>query len=126
MLTISSKEYSEMFHGIKSKKRSKYGAIRTTIDGIQFASKKEANRYVVLKRQEKEGYILDLKLQPEWKFPGVFTDKGRAYKYRADFSYIDRASGKLIIEDAKGMRTETYKLKRALMKYFHDIIIKEV
>lgn len=120
------KEYSEMLHGVKPKRRSKYGAIKTIIDGILFDSKKEANRYVVLKKQEKEGYIYDLKLQPEWKFPGVLTEKGRTYKYRADFSYIDRASGKLITEDVKGIRTEIYKLKRALMKYFHGITIKEV
>jgi len=33
----------------KSKRRHKYGAIATTVDGIRFASKKEAQRYGFLK-----------------------------------------------------------------------------
>lgn len=36
--------------------------------------------------------------------------------YKADFVYYDKALGKTVIEDSKGMRTKDYILKRKLMK----------
>ena len=47
---------------------TKYKAIRTKIDGITFASKKEAHRYTDLKTLEKHNKIRDLKLQPCFPF----------------------------------------------------------
>ena len=46
---------------------SKYKAIRTEVDGITFASRREANRYKELKFLRSEYRISDLVLQP--KFP---------------------------------------------------------
>lgn len=46
---------------------SKYGAQRTTIDGIAFASKREASRYQELKLMQMAGEIQDLELQPDRK-----------------------------------------------------------
>lgn len=45
--------------------------------------------------------------------------------YIADFVYTDAATGKLVVEDAKGMRTRDYIIKRKLMLYIHGIKIRE-
>lgn len=50
----------------------------------------------------------------------------RAVRYIADFVYLDAATGKIVVEDVKGVKTEVYKLKRKLMLFFHGIRIKEV
>ena len=42
---------------------SKYKAIKTTVDGIRFDSKKEAARYEVLKVMQKSGVIENLRMQ---------------------------------------------------------------
>jgi hypothetical protein len=41
---------------------------------------------------------------------------GRQVVYVADFTYIDRRHPTVVIEDCKGMRTDVYKLKRAIMQ----------
>lgn len=105
-------------------KRSKYNAQRTEVDGIMFDSKHEADRYRELQLMERAGEIKDLRLQ----VPFVLIPKQdgeRAITYRADFVYLDR-KGRKVVEDAKGVRTEVYKLKRKLMQYIHGIKIKEV
>jgi hypothetical protein len=88
---------------------SKYGAKATTIDGHRFHSKKEADRYVVLKLLEKAGEIHYLELQPRFKLHVNGTHLG---SYIADFRYLDVAKGKYIVEDVKGYRTDLYKWKK--------------
>lgn len=122
-IKISSQEYLEIFHG--AKKKTKYGAVRTVVDGINFASKKEAKHYQLLKKQVELGHISDLQLQPSWEFP-IKTEKGRGYRYIADFSYYDKATCSSVILDVKGKKTDTYKLKKGMMKYFYNIDVKEV
>lgn len=101
---------------------SKYHAQTTLVDGIRFASRKEAARYRELRLLEQAGAIQDLHLQ----VPFVLLPKsqyGRAVKYIADFVYIQ--GGKQVVEDAKGYRTDVYKLKRRLMAELLGIEIKE-
>lgn len=101
---------------------SKYHAVRTEVDGIKFASKREATRYRQLKMMEQAKAIQDLKLQVA--FPLVKKSKyGREIKYIADFVYYD--NGHLVVEDTKGYRTDVYKLKKRLMSELYDIEIKE-
>lgn len=49
----------------------------------------------------------------------------KACVYYADFVYIDK-DGNKVVEDAKGVRTEAYKIKKKLMLYRHGIKIVEV
>jgi len=89
---------------------SKYRAKPQCRDGIRFASKKEADRYVQLKMLEKAGEIRLLRLQEPY-FLSV-SDGSKEIpigKYIADFTYYE--NGKLIIEDVKGMKTQLYKWK---------------
>ena len=101
---------------------SKYHAVRTEIDGIKFASKHEANRYIELKLMEQAKAIQDLKLQVT--FPLIKKSKyGREIKYVADFTYYE--NGHLVVEDAKGYLTDIYKLKKRLLAELYGIEIKE-
>lgn len=95
--------------------RNKFRAIRTEIDGISFASKKEAKRYVELKLLEKNKQIFDLELQP--KFPMIINGI-KVCNYIADFKYKKIVAGKLtlVIEDTKGVKTDVFKLKAKLFK----------
>lgn len=98
---------------------SKYGAVKTEVDGITFDSKFEANRYVELSILEEGGFISDLKLQQEFELQPKFKDREgntvRAIKYIADFTYFE--DGVLVAEDTKGYETPDFKLKRKMFLY---------
>lgn len=105
--------------------RSKYNARKTTVDGIEFDSAKEARRYAELRLLEKAGKIRDLELQK--KFEICAKSKGRrALYYIADFVYWDNERNMIIVEDVKGYRTPVYNLKKRLVYERYGIEIKEV
>ena len=105
---------------------SKYLNKKTKVDGITFDSKKEANRYLILKQMEKEGKINSLKRQVP--FPLIRKSKyGREIRYIADFTYY--LDGWLVVEDVKSPYTRknpVYKLKKRLMAELYGIVINEV
>lgn len=104
-------------------RRSKYGAVKTKIDGVVFASKKEAKRYRDLRFLLQVGDIYDLQLQP--KFPVVLKEE-KICTYIGDFKYKNRES-KEICEDVKGMKTPVYNLKIKLVKALYpEIEFREV
>ena len=94
----------------------KYHNQKTTIDGIVFASKKEAKRYTVLRSLQEGGYIRGLELQVPFELIPKQSGE-RAVKYIADFTYYDIEKQVAIVEDVKGYKTDVYKLKRKLFKY---------
>ena len=102
-------------------KRNKYRAQPTVIDEIRFASKREATRYQDLKVMEQLGLISGLELQPAYP---IIVDRMKVCTYKADFRYIE--NGALVVEDAKGMKTPVYRLKKKLMKALYGIEIREV
>ena len=114
---------------VKSKYINKYGNKKVTLDGIQFDSIKEMNRYVELKLLERGKRIKNLQTQvkytliPAQKIDGKVVE--RECNYIADFVYHDE-SGQLVVEDTKGFRTDTYKIKRKLMLWVHGIRIREL
>jgi hypothetical protein len=104
---------------------SKYGAIRTEVDGIVFASHAEARRYIELKLLEKAGEITNLVLQP--KFP-IVVNGFKICTFIGDFSYIKKLvegqNGDLsVVEDVKGVATPTFRLKMKLVKALYNIDI---
>lgn len=112
-----------MWHG-----SSKYHARKTTVDGITFDSRKEADRYLVLKGMEEDGAISGLRRQVRYELIPAFDVDGRHYRpvfYVADFTYTDGETGKEIVEDVKGMRTDTYRLKSKLFARRYGKAIKE-
>jgi hypothetical protein len=104
------------------KRPHKYRAVPTHLDGIRFPSKREAQRYGVLKMLEKAGEISWLQLQPS--FP-VLVNGVRVFTYKADFSYFDR-TGIAVVEDVKGYKTPMYRLKKKCVKAQYGVEIKEV
>lgn len=103
----------------------KYGAKPLVVDGVRFASTKEANRYSELKLLERGREIRNLTLQPAYEFRHNGVLIGR---YVADFSYDERGKGGRwlpVVEDVKGVRTPVYQMKRKLMLAFFDIPIRE-
>lgn len=114
----------------KKPKESKYKNKKIIIDGIEFDSIKEGNRYRVLKDDERLGKIKNLRLQ----VPYLLTPKKaktkdhpavRAMHYKADFVYIDTSTGLEVVEDSKGMRTQDYINKSKMMLHIHNIRILE-
>ena len=105
-------------------RRNKYNATKTVVDGITFASKKEAERYSQLALLEATGKIDNLRLQP--RIP-LMVNGTKIGHYIADFEY--HFAGKHIIEDVKtpATRTPVYKLKiKILQTYDPPIEIIEV
>lgn len=89
------------------------------VDGIRFASKREARRWSELRLLERAGQIADLERQVPIVLQGrdgpILTRTGRHMKYVADFRYVDRRNGAVVIEDAKGWATDAFALKRAIL-----------
>jgi hypothetical protein len=117
-------------------RRHKYRAVPTTVDGIRFASKKEAQRWVELRLLEKAGEIWDLERQPRFPLlvPSTWWHLGRALKrrpvkigeYRGDFKYHDRRSTPYTVEDVKGFKTALYRWKKKHVEAQYGITITEV
>lgn len=94
----------------------KYNAKKTTVDGITFDSRKEAERYKELKALERVGKIDKLELQPRFLLQDGFRYDGKAIRkieYVADFLYRDLSTYELVVEDVKGVKTDVYKLKKS-------------
>ena len=125
--------------------RNKYYNVKTkTTDGLVFDSTKEARRWEQLLLLQRAGKITELQRQvtyellpaqyetyPRFSKSGDRLKDGqrlleRKVEYIADFVYTDAETGQNIVEDAKGVRTKDYVLKRKLMLAVHGIRIKEV
>lgn len=100
--------------------KHKYGARKTIVDGITFASAKEARRYSELKLLEKAGVIRNLELQS--KFP-IIINGIKCFSWLADFVYFE--GDDRIIEDCKGFRTPMYRLKRKCVIAMYGVKILE-
>ena len=127
--------------GGKPSKMKNIPTYRITDSGqiLRFASQKEAARYDELMLMLKAGEIRNLRLQPEYTLQEAYTtlngEHVRAIRYRADFSY-ERAAHfsskrgfdmwESIVEDAKGHRTDVYKMKKKMMLERYGIEIQEV
>ena len=97
-----------------------------TLDGIVFASKAEMNRYAELRMFERAGIISELKRQPRFILQ-VAAHKMRSIVYVADFRYLEKSSGHVVVEDVKGHRTDIYKLKLKLFRErYPDIDFREI
>lgn len=99
-------------------KESKYRNVRTEADGHIFDSAREAERYGELRLLYEAKEIAALMIQVPFPLPGGIT-------YLADFVYYDLRRQAYIVEDAKGVRTKEYILKKKLMKEI-GIVIEEV
>lgn len=111
-----------------SEKPTKYGNVKTVIDGITFDSKKEATFYGNLKMMKRSGIIKGFELQPKFTYYASFlaNDRKIGYdrKYIADFKVI-YPDGRIEIWDVKGFRTSIYKQKKKIVEKLYGIKIIE-
>ena len=98
-------------------KRSKYGAVKTSVDVQKFDSKKEADYYCDLKLRLQCGDIRGFCLQPVFILaPGL--------KYKADF-IVFYNDGTSEIIDTKGFKTKEYIAKKKIFEDKYKLKIKE-
>jgi hypothetical protein len=125
----SEEEYQEFINkkAPKPRKKSKYRNIKTTVDGIEFDSRKEAEYYCKLKLLKQAGEIKDFGLQPRYELQPTFYKNGtthRSITYVADF-IIENNDGTTDVVDIKGVETKDFKIKKKLFEYkYRDLSLK--
>jgi hypothetical protein len=150
MARISEEEWAKIAKGfkvggiatpLKARKGSKYKArpVVVTKDrrmvpaedakaqglaGIRFDSTHEARYYVGLLGRVEDNEITGLVLQPSYDIHAA--NGAKVATYVADFRYVDIATGAVVVVDAKGMKTDIYRLKKKLVEAEHGITIREV
>lgn len=104
-------------------RQTKFRSRTTIVDGISFASRKEAKRYSQLKLLEHAGAISGLRLQVPYP---IVVNGVEVCKYVADFVYV--RDGAEVVEDTKSEYTAKlplYRLKKKLVQAVHGIEIVE-
>jgi hypothetical protein len=116
------------------------GTKKTTVYGITFDSKREAEYYLQLRARKEDGEIVEIERQKRYEiipaqFERIPLKRGknkfrlkvieRATHYIADF-VVHYKNADVEVIDVKGFRTEIYRLKRKLMLLVHGIKITEV
>jgi len=102
---------------------NKYFAKKTLAFGLKFDSKWEAERWGQLKAMERAGVVTELERQIKYE---LSVNDIKICDYIADFRYLQQEEdgfSKLIVEDAKGVLTPEFKLKKKMMKAIHGIDI---
>ena len=100
-------------------KPNKYGAKRTTVDGINFDSKREAARYSELKLMRDAGLIRLLEIHPRFSIDHAAN---HICIVELDFRYWQ--DGHLVYEDVKGKDNPLSALKRKLVEAFYGIKVE--
>jgi hypothetical protein len=113
---------------------SKYHNKKTIVDGMTFDSMAEAERYGILLHHELAGEIFgwDILADHRTSIAGARQQRiplcvhgKKVTTYVADFVYKNTA-GLLFVEDYKGFKTDTYKLKAKLFEACMGFPITEI
>ena len=123
--------------------RPKYGNKRCMLGDMEFDSKKEMQRYLVLKEAQKRGIISDLERQPQFELiPKVTETYVKHLKtkdkecertvqlpitYKGDFRYVK--DGVTVVEDVKAsayMLDPKFLIKEKLFRWKFGFSIKRV
>lgn len=126
----------------------KFGNKKVTdpVTGKVYDSVREYNRAVQLRLMERAGLIGDLKEQVKYELiPAQRENSTELYKagpqkglpkpgeilenpcyYIADFVYLDNKTGKVVVEDTKGVKTKDYIIKRKLLLWRYGLRVIEV
>ena len=134
-----------MFKKLFNNKGNKYGNKKVEYNGLKFDSKKEKDRYIFLKEQERIGNIQDLQLQVRYELiPAIKEEyvehlktKDRvktrtvqlAITYTCDFQYYK--NGVIVTEDVKASPKtasldKTFLIKEKLFRWKFNRPIKRV
>ncbi len=105
----------------KPKKRAKYRNVAVTVDGIRFASKREAAYYGQLKQREKVGEVSAIALQRRFD---LIVNGEKIGRYTADFAFWDHVADRFRVIDVKGVETREFKRARKLIKALYQIDVE--
>ena len=108
--------FTALYNPKRRGSRPKYGNKKVIVDGIKFDSKWESERYLYLKSLERAGTVKDLELQVRYN---IAVNGEKICAYVADFRYQKQnkdGNWYEVVEDAKGVETPEFKLKKKLMK----------
>lgn len=104
------------------KRANKYGAKKTTVDGITFDSKREAEVYGELKLLERAGRVSGFERQRKFN---LIVNGEIIGTYRADFAWIDHdQDGKFRVCDVKGVITRDFRRVRKIIKAAYNIEVE--
>ena len=100
---------------------SKYRNKKTTVDGVKFDSKREAEFYSSLKQLERAGQVYELQK------PYALTVNGQLVcTYKADFAFYDAIQKRNRVVDVKGVATKDFNIKRKLMRAIYGIDVEVI
>ena len=121
-MSISAEQYREM---AKKPKRSKYGNVKTVIDGETFDSKIEGEYYHHLKLRERIGEVYGIIRQKQFVIELSGT---RICSLKVDFYFYDRRTRGMRAVDIKGGPTDTqvFRLKAKLVKAMFGVEVEIV
>lgn len=104
-------------------RRNKFGAKKTTVNGVRFDSKWESIRWGQLELLQKAGKITGLQRQ----IPFPLTVNGHLVAtYIADAVYVDVETGERVVEDSKSPATLTpeFRIKAKLLEATTGIVVQ--
>ena len=111
----------------KHPKKPKYRNSKSTamIAGrpVQFDSGREEKRFADACLLQRQGFISLLSRQPRFR---LVVNGKLICTYVADWQYYDPVAGKMIVVDAKGVRTRAYRIKAKLFAALTGFTITEV
>ena len=107
--------------GVPVFSRNKYRAKPVRTEEGFFASQKEYRDWQHLKLREKAGELSHL--QRQVSFPLTINNQ-LICTYKADAVWFE--AGRRVVADSKGVKTETYRLKKKLLKALLNIDILEM
>ena len=117
---------------IPRRKPNKYNARKTTVYGITFDSKREAEWYMILCEKQRLGKIKHIECQPTYTLLEGFRDnQGKQQKpisYTPDF-LVEYDDGRREVIEVKGVRTRDYLLRKKLFLHMMrdtDVVFREV
>jgi hypothetical protein len=83
----------------------------------------EAGRCAELQALQSAGLIRDLEQQPRYRLD---VNDVHICDYIADFRYHDVQEDATVVEDAKGVATDVYKIKKCLVLAIHGVEVMEI
>ena len=107
----------------KTRRPNKYFAKKTVAMGLKFDSRWEAERWGQLKAMERAGVVTQLERQITYE---LSINDVKICNYIADFRYLleeEDGLSRLVVEDAKGIQTPEFRLKKKMMKAIYNIDI---
>lgn len=106
----------------KPNRKNKYGAKKTTIDGIVFDSQREGQVYSSLKLLERSGRISGFERQRKFN---LIVNGEIIGTYRADFAFVDHdQDGLFRVVDVKGVVTRDFRRVRKIIKAAYNIEVE--